>query len=283
MSASQPTSIEDLKIIFKEIVDGYSCSEDGQIFFKHFTDLDNVQIIHQRRIFLAKNIEEGIPSEASRLKEIIANEEWTLEKEDEILSLKMTIADNEKNLASIIIEQQRNVRMMIEQNRKDLFALLVQRAALMGTTAEELTHRDIKNYSLYKACFRDPELSKSMFDSWEDFESVDTPELDRIQEQYDKATEKFQERSIRTLSIIPFFLNTFSYAKDNITLFFGKPLIQLTTLQLFLCSCGQRNMSIISQAETSCPEIAGDITVDDILTWFDQQYSIILGKRNTPK
>jgi hypothetical protein len=272
-----------LKLLYQEIIEGYSLSSDDSIFFKHFSELDNIALMRKRLKLYNKYISEGIPTEEQRLKIIIENEEWSAQKEDDILGLKMSISDNEKNVVNLIFQQQASIRIAIENDRKKLTKLITEKMHIIGTTAEELSSRDSSHYSLFLSCFKDKNLTEPYFKDWDDLESLDSLELDDIHLKYDEVMDRFIEQNIKQIAAMPFFLNLFSYSKDNMTDFLKKPIAYLTNLQSYLFSCGQRNLNILTQSEGSPPEMFGDVNPNDVLTWYDQQYSVILGKRNQSK
>jgi hypothetical protein len=41
-----------------------------------------------------------------------------------------------------------------------------------------------------------------------------------------------------------------------------------------------RNLNILNQSKGSPPDLIGDVTLEKIQSWYDQEYSIIQGKRN---
>lgn len=271
------THIDQLRLIYKEIVLG--CSPGKQCFFKHPSEIDNIELLSQKEKLYQKYLDHGIPSEEERLKEIISQELWSLQKEDDIVSLRLSISDNEKNIHSVIIQQQAAIRKMIDQDKNKLLMLLFERSQYLGTTAEELSIKDINTYMYLILCFKDRECKERFFSSWDEIESLENEKISEFNQEYNQLMEKFSDKAIRQLSVLPFFLNNFSYCKDNISLFLNKPIVELTNFQSFLFSYGQRNLSILNQSEGAPPELIGDVKIDDILTWYDQQYSLKLREK----
>lgn len=272
---------DELRLVYQDIINGYSISDDGQIFFKHFSELENITLLRKRFEFYTQYIKEGLPTEAERLEELINQGEWSAQKEDDILSLKLTISDNEAHFMRVIKQQQGTIRAVIERSKKELGDIFNERHQLLGTTAEEISGIDITNYSLFLSCFTDSSFTIPFFKSWSEFEKIESEQLDDTHNLFDKSNSRFNEKAIRQVSVMPFFLNLFSYSKENLYTFLGKPMIYLTNYQTFLFSLGQRNLNVLSQCNGSPPEIMqGEATAEDVLNWYDGQYSILLGKRN---
>jgi len=279
----QISEVDTLRILYQDIVQGVSSAHDGSLHFRHFTELDHTQILKNRLVVYRKYIAEGLPSEKERLKTIIENEEWSQDQEDRITSLRLTISDNEKNISKIIPQQQGMIKKIIDKDKNELIMLLANRAKHMGSTADELSFNDTNHFTFLLGVYNDVECKNPRFKSIQEIEDTDPEELTKIQNLWNNAMSSFSEENVRELSAMNFFLNSFSYAKDSIYTFLQKPIVYLTTYQVLLFSLGQRNISILSQAEGTPPEMIGDVKPKDVLTWYDKQYSVILGKRNSAK
>ena len=278
------SAIDELKIIYQEIIDGCSISSDGKVFFRHLTELDYIEVLRYRMVSFKRYVKEGLPSEQERLKTLFETEEWNQDKEDRITSLRLTISDNEKNLSKFVIaQQQAGIRKAISNDKEELLALLVDRHNMMGMTADELSNKESNMFTLYLSLYSDRACKVPLFKTFNEFESSEGQESDRLAEDMDTCLQKFSELKIRQVSIMPFFLNNFSYSKDNIHSFLQKPTVSFTSYQTLLFSLGQRNLNILSQSQGSPPEMYSDVSPNDVLTWYDQQYSVILGKRNAAK
>lgn len=274
------SEFDSLRLIYQEIIEGCSISKDGTIFLKHLTDIDNIEVLRQRIVFLNYYLSKGIPSESTRLKELIESSEWSLEKEDQILSLRYSISDNEHNLRNIIPQQQASIKYGIEMDKKKLISLLTERHLTFGTTAEEMSNRDSSNFFGFFSAYKDRKLTIPFFKNWEEFDELDNDEHDKFQVLVNENYEKFSDKNIKGLACLPIFLNAFSYCKEDLVSFLNKPIALLSSNQLHLFSLGERNLNILSKTKASPPELLDDIKISDIVSWYDLQYSVILGKRN---
>ncbi len=275
------SEIEHLKIVYKEIIEGYSFFDKESIYIKHLNDIEYSEVVAKKLELFEKYSSEGLPSEEEKLQQLYDSEQWTKDQEEQILQYKYIIVDNEKNLKNIIPQQHANIKRIIEDTRKKLQLLSLERSALMGITANEAAERDSSSYVIYLAFYKDKELKEKVFKSFKDIDELET--LNEQSKLIEQTFQRFSDSSIRKISVLPFFLNTFSYSKDKIHTFLGKPLYQLTTYQTILFSLGNRNLNVLSQADGEPPELLDDVKVDDIITWYDQNYSVILGKRNSSK
>jgi hypothetical protein len=177
-------------------------------------------------------------------------------------------------------EQRPPIQMMIDAKKKDLLNLLIERKNYIGETANDFSTKKSESYFIFLSLYEDSELKKRLFKDFEDFEELDYDVVNRYSKIIEESLSIIKEESIQKISVMPFFLNTLSYCKENIFSFYNKPISQLSPYQILLFSLGNRNLNILSQAEGSPPEMLGDVTIEDLQKWYDQNYSIIVSKRN---
>lgn len=265
-------------MVYQEIVEGCSYCDKG-FFVKHLSDLEQIELTRKRIEFIHRYVNQGIPTESERLKQIMEAGDWTDEKEGDINAYRMTLIDNEKMFSTIIPVQQAAVRRAIDQTRKELMKLLMSRRMAIGTTAEELADRDGSYFLGFLSLYSDRAMTQKMFPTWEDFEVLPESKQEEYQTAIDSVLSRFSELNVRKIAALPFFLNPFSYSKEAIYTFVDKPMCHLTNFQIHLFSLGARNLNILSQAEGSPPEYLDKTPAEELAKWYDLQYSIILGKR----
>lgn len=274
--------IDELKLIYQEVVNGNSYCDKG-FFVKHLCEIEQIEITRKRFEFIQGYVKQGIPTEKDRLERLKADDEWSDAKEGDILAYRQTISDNEKSLHDVIVQQQEGIKKIIEEHRRSLLQLLVERKLCIGTTAEELADKDSTYYLAFLSLYKNKECDAPIFEKWDDFEGLDEKEMEFYLSSIDEVLTRLKDTNIRKISVLPFFLNAFSYCKENISLFLGKPICRLTNYQLNLFSLGVRNLNILSQSEGSPPEYFEGTSIANIILWYDQNFSIILSKRKEPQ
>lgn len=265
-------------MLYQEIIEGTSPSVRG-FFVKHLSELEQIELVRKRIEFINRYIKSGIPTEAERYKQIVESGDWTETEEGDVSAYRITISDNEKMLPSIIPIQQPAIRKIIEENKKQLVQLIVKKRLALGTTAEELADRDGAAFLGYMALYEDRACKKRLFAKWDDFESVPETQQEEYNAAIQESLSQFTDLNIRKISALPFFLNPFSYCKEAVYTFVNKPMCELTNYQIHLFSLGARNLNILSQAEGSPPDYFDKTPAEEVIKWYDQQYSIIVGKR----
>jgi hypothetical protein len=275
--------VEELKVIYKEIIDGYTYDNGKKLYIKHLNEIEHGELARKRASLFFNFKKEGLPTEEEKLKHLIESEAWSQDQEEEVVNLRHDILNNQKNLPKVIVEQQPAYQKVIDTLQTKLDALVEERRGLIGATAEEYAERESLGYYLSLCFYTDPQLTQKLFKVEGDFDELEVDEINDYVRVVRDVFARFTEDKVKRIATMSFFLNYFSNCKESVYHFLCKPIYSLTTYQLLLISLGSRNLSIISQADGSPPELIDGVKIEEVVNWYDQQYSILLGKRNTGK
>jgi hypothetical protein len=284
---SLQTEVEKLKTIYYEIVRGHTFIPELDVYIKHFSELENIEIANKKQLFYNQYIKEGIPSYEERMKMLNEIGEWTKADEENIIFLRGAIIDNEKNIPTmtmmnkVIPEQQEYLKQIIKDKKKELTTALLKKRSILGATAEEFSERDTINYMTYRAL--QSSNNKPLFESFDDFLELDDDLMETYIVKMDEAVAKFDEQNIRKIAVMPFFINMFSYTKENVFFFFNKAMIELTNFQFMLISLGSRNLGVLQNCDKEPPEILEVSDLDKLVSFYDMEFSVLLGKRHTTR
>jgi hypothetical protein len=281
--AENNQELENLKIIYSEIIMGCSYSYDINLYIKHFNDSDNTEILKAKRQIFQSYKKDGIPSQEDRLKQIIENGDWSQKDEDQINHLKLLISDNEKTVLQIIPQQREGILKAIELKREELISLILKKREIIGSTIEEFVNRDIVSYITFFSLYKDKECKIKAYESLEFFESLEDIDFDLHIITVDNVSSRFSENNIKKIAALPFFINLFSYCGEDIGSFLKIPIINWTDYQHSLISLGSRNISLLKNADGQPPDIITDLDILKSVEWYDMAHSISLGKRNTTR
>ena len=124
MATEIQSELEKFKIIYYEIIAGASYIPSENIYVKHFTELDNIEISKAKQYFLQRYRDEGIPFYQERYDVLVKNDEWHKEDDDKIDFIKTVIVDNEKNIKNVIKEQRPMIEAIIEEKKVELATAL---------------------------------------------------------------------------------------------------------------------------------------------------------------
>ena len=280
MNINLTNEIDMLKLIYFEILDGFSFDYESSLFVKHFTDSESHKVLQKRSELAQYYTKEGVPHDSDLLKTAIENEEWSQEQEDKILSLKYIISDNEKNLHNIIWEQRPIIQAAIDANKKELAELQYERKHILGRNIEDLVDEDVNDFVLYLSFYKDKNLTQRLTDTYEEFQEWESGRLNNFNRILNEQYSKFSEEKVKGISVMPMFLNKISYSKDNVSTFLGKPIALLSHHQSYLFSLGLRNLNILTYAKGNPPDLSLDAKVKDVVHWYDIQHSLNIGRKN---
>lgn len=274
------SELDELKLIYFEILEGLSYDCQSSLYVKHFSDKESHFVLQKRFELFKYYLSEGVPHESELLKNAIDNEEWSEAKEEKILSLKYIISDNERNLPNIIWQQRLIIQNVIEQHKKELAEMLFERKHVLGRNIEDLIDEDVNDYVIYLSFFNDRKLKNPITKTYEEFQEWEPSKIQNLNKILSEQYSKFSEEKIKGISVMPMFLNKLSYAKDNISAFLKKPISQMSHHQSYLFSLGVRNINILNNAKGNPPDLNLDAKIKDIVNWYDIQNALNIGKRN---
>lgn len=277
------SEVENLKVIYSDIINGCSYSVKDNLYVKHLNDLENSEITRKKIAVYEKYKNEGLPTEEEKLAQLRESEQWDITKDDEIISLQYQISDNEKNLQKIIPQQHGPIKKIIEDTKIRLRALSNEKNSLLGRTCDEMADRKGFNYFIYLSLYKDADCKAKLLEDFDTFQTLEDEEIIKLIGIVENKLGQLSEENIKKISVLPFFLNSFSFSKDSLRDFLGFPIVNLTHYQSLLFSLGSRNLNVLNQSEGSPPDMIEGVKVNDVVLWMDKNYSILLGKRNSTK
>ena len=272
---------EDYKIIYADIVQGKTWCDEYSCYVKHFTDIDYAKLIRRKSRYTEYLIKEGLQTEAQKLVTLKEQGVWGDKEEDDILSLKYIISDNTKIVEKMPVPQQRApIEAIIKSKREELAKLEYRRSQLIEPTVEYYSLRYYGTIFPQAAMFKDEALTIPLY-SESQYDDMEDDDVAKINSAYIKTLEPFSDRNFRILACLPIVINQVSLCKKNVFAYYGKPLVDFTLYQHDVLSKTLRNLNIMEQSEGEPPEIDEGTSVQDLLDWYDLNYSVLLGKRNS--
>jgi hypothetical protein len=266
---------EQLKLIYHDITNGYTFNSG--IYVAHFSERGYAKVLQRKMNLVLSYKEQGLPTKEEREKEIVEQELWTKEKDDRILQLKYLVSDNEKYAQGMVVPAQKEaILKMVAKDKSELFSLSKEKESVLGPTSESFADKELENSFLLEFFYKDPDLKDKYF-SESDIDEMDHEELTKFKKILNISLNKVKDEDITKIGCMPFFLNSLSFVKDRPEAFFSRPLTKATFHQQNLLGTGLRNLNVQSQSEGSPPSLI-DSSIEDLVKWYDQAYSVMLGK-----
>ena len=282
MSDEEPffhEEIYNIKNIYLEIIRGYSYDFEKDIYVKHFTDLERIQIIEKRNEIIEKIKIKGLRTEKEALKYIISENIWSYDKEKEIAELELKVEDNTRMANNMVVAAQKNtILKLVEKDKEELFKKRNERENLLGLTVEKYADNKYINYYLYFSFFKDSGLKQRYF-SESDFVDLEDNEISDYFQIYSRALDKFNESNFKKIAVTPFFVNIAAMAYEDTRLFLDKSVLDYTNYQLEIFNMGKRNVRVSSEANGDPPIIHSQTKYSQLIKWYDLQYATSETKR----
>ena len=241
---------DDYIELIDEIFSGYSRFDfEGQtVFLRHFTFKDQKFLQNRYDKHHSKASSKGIRDEKELLADLIKDNTWTNEEENQVLELESYISNLEKSLTKIVLPSQQEVhkKLIIEEKAK-LYVAKGKRKELIGKTASEYASNRSNEDFLSNLLYRDEEL-KTLFFSEEEFGELDERQLGFLMEKYYSFMNKFSDLNIQKASLEDCFSLFMPHCEKPYDLF-GKPMYLFTLYQLKLLAYGRMFLHIFQNVD----------------------------------
>jgi len=264
-----------LKIALAEIINGYSPANSerfGRFFIKHFSILDSSEIEQQYEAFYNLAKDSGLPTSKEREAEITSEGIWDIKKDEKLRELEKFIPNLKITKSKLFKEIDiKAVQKQIDDSELELAGLKSLREALVGATCESFASKKTNEYFIYRAIFKDNTFKESKFSDGE-YDELENNDIHHLIQTYNNCLGKFNEKTIKRISVSPQFCNGFYLSNGDPYTYYGKPIIQLTYYQVDLFNNAKYFKSIIDNSSDKVPqEVLGD--PDKLVDWFNSTQS----------
>lgn len=246
--------------IFKEIAQGFSSYFVGEErrYIKHqsfydLVDFDDVYAMHMER---AKK--KGLPSESEIFEDLKKDGMWTEKDDAEIEKQSFYVESLVKNKKNIYLKSALDqVNKQIVEAEEKLSSLKSKKEALVSNSADKYALNRANDFYIVNSFYKDKELEQKLYTEKE-FEYASTAEVSKLVQTYNGFHQTFSETNIKNLAIQDFYKSYYSFI-DNLSDFFGKPVVDLTNYQLNLILYTKIFKNILDQYSGEIPDrIKGD-------------------------
>lgn len=274
---------EELQTVYAEIVEGCSYCPPLKAYVKHFNDLDYASVYKIRDAYLRDEVGDDILPESERLKIIQKDDLWTEQDEDDLISLKWLINDNTREIEKIVSADQRKmIQKIVDDKQVEYDEMSAKRSAYLHPTKEYYSAKYLSEILPYYSLFKDKEMTTLRY-TQDEYDEFSEEEITEISLHYAVSLKQFDTRNLRVLAAMPFILNQLSLARKNPLVFLNKPVVFLTSLQLDIYNRTMRNLNVLENAEGRPPDFDSSTEEQEVLDWYDVNYSVWQGKNSKEK
>lgn len=237
---TQELSTSKLFLLFNEIAKGYSKRDfrGKPIYIKHLGINEKSFFDYRYQEFFDFAIKAGISTEAESLKRVTDEGFWSNAEEESIGKQKSfidTLLVTKRNLFKT--PEIKAINKQIDDERKILRDKINQRREIIGKTAEEYASNRSNDYIVFESLYKDIGMTEKVF-SLEEFEEMTYDDLVEYILFYNEYMHEFEEINVQKIALMDFFQPYF-LVLDHPTEFFGKPMIDLTDVQVRLIIYGK--------------------------------------------
>lgn len=261
---------EEYKLLYHDIINGYSFYNDDKEYFyiKHFK-LEDLNDVNKKKIQIENKARKlGLLSEEEQLKNLIEKDNWSEDKESEILKLKSFIKDLKYTKSKLITTRDiENVNSQIKENQDKLNKISKEREEVLGTTLESYSNKKITEYYIFLSLFKDDKLKEKFFTK-DQFDELEYKDLFEYYLKYNHGLSGLIEKNIKKIALSSFFLNGFYLCEDSPLIFFGKPVVELTFSQVELFAYGKYFKNILTNSTTKPPDNIAD-DPEALVDWYE--------------
>ena len=221
--------------IVGEIFDGYTEFDYfGQtLFLKHFSIRDQRYIHRFYEKYKSIAINKGISTEKEMLEQLREDDLWSDKDDLKIAGLEMEIESLSQAKKHLLLPSQKEVYQKNITNKSyDLSLLKNSRREVTGKTAEEYASNRANEEFIRYIIYKDRDLSINFFDD-DEFSELTDIQMALLLRQYGECNKRLCEENIQNAVLRDFFNMYFSQTED-VSAFYGKPIIHLSVYQLKL-------------------------------------------------
>ena len=242
-----------LRLSFASICDGYSVGSvfSEPAYVKHLGYREHVNLETKQAEFrkLAKDLK--LKTNDEKLLELKKRNLWG-DKEDQDIEIKKNtierFVDGKKKATLPSMVKQYDSE--ISKQQRALNDLLAKKYGLIGLTVETHAEKLINDYYILKNIFRDKDLNEPFFQE-EEFDNLDDNDISDIVTEYNKTIDSCSDQNIKRLSIQDFYQEYFYLCGDDLSSFFGRPIVDFTYYQIRLGNYSKYFKSIFENNDMS--------------------------------
>jgi hypothetical protein len=228
-------SEEEYIAIVGEIFDGYTefYFKGEPVYLKHFSIRDQRYIHKYYNRYKNLAINKGISTEEQALNNLKKDGLWSNDDDDKISFCELELDSLRDNLLNAYLpSQKKSLQETLDEKQKELNILKIKRKEVIGTTAEDFASSRSNEEFIRYILFKDQDLKKHLFTE-EEFGELDDKDITSLVKQNSNCSSRLSEEFIQE-SVLRDFFNMYLSQTEDVSSFYGKPIIHLSVYQLKL-------------------------------------------------
>jgi hypothetical protein len=249
-----------VKSVLNDILRGFSVFDyyGTDLYIKHFTLIDNAEIDNQSNYYYKLAKSSKLETYDEKYAQALKDKTWSTEKEkalnDEKLFYSNLLKTKQKFFLSGDIEQ---ITEDLEKSIVKIQQLEFERASSIGPTIENYVDNRVREISVIKSLYKDPKYQKRFIPPKKE-KDLEKNELLELINGYNLEMNKFTRLNIKKAALNENYLSPFCMCDVDPHKFYGRAVIELTTLQMDIFIYAAKYKSIISDWKDIPAELLDD-------------------------
>jgi hypothetical protein len=221
--------------IVGEVFDGYTdvTYKSKTAYIKHFSIRDQRYIHRFYNKYKSLAESKGIPSEKEMLDSLRKDGLWSDDDDQKIIGLEQEMEGlNSSKRAVFLPSQKKNIQNSIDSKRRELHFLIIKKAELLGKTSESYGSQRSNEEFIRYLIYSDKQCLTHFFTD-EEFADLSEDEVEFFVRENDAVSRRLSEQNIQCCVLRDFF-NMYMSQTEDISSFYGRPIIELSVYQLKL-------------------------------------------------
>lgn len=221
--------------IVGEIFDGYTdiTFKEKTVYIKHFSIRDQRYIHRFYNKYKSIAESKGIPSEKEMLDSLREDGLWSDNDDKKIIDLEQELEGlRGAKRNSFLPSQKKQIQETINSKQKELHFLFNKKAELVGKTSERYGSQRSNEEFIRYLIYADQQCSQHFFTD-EQFANLSEEEVEFFVKENDAISRRLSESNIQHVVLRDFF-NMYMSQTEDVSAFYGKPIIELSVYQLKL-------------------------------------------------
>lgn len=268
-------TVQDCRKVFKDIVDGCTYIKSPlECYVKHFSESDLGLLENKNEFWREMAEESGLIPEKQALQVLDKLGHWDKNDEEDYQNLLNSISDLEQAKRNLADKSQATLLFDTIKKRQDtLEKISSTRNSLLRISSDNFIGRKTQEEMLKYSIYKDRECKIPLY-SPDEFEELEPQQINLMFGIYSLVYSSFNEKNLKKIAVCPFFLNLFALANDDIYIFYGKPVLDLTINQINLFNLGKMNRAVLNHINDPIK----DPDLDKVVNWFEAEYALLVSK-----
>ena len=254
--------------IFSEVIAGRTPVDlvGRPAFFRHLTPQNRGDSAYYYEKIIAQCEGMGISTRDKRLEEVKAAGTWTEQHEGDYLNAQSYLDNLNNTVKTLALPSQvAEMKVQIEQAKEKFREVSSNRAAAIGTTAEQFADKKANEKFIFDNLFADSPCSTHLF-SPDEYDELEESDIGKVVTEINVIVAAYSDSYLKKAALSRLVQDLIQISDGDAMRFYGVPAIKLTYYQIELLNYGKWFQSILADPKKKPPAHMMD-NPDALIEW----------------